>query len=603
MTILSPTESVQAETETETQTKTATRTFTRKHLNAVTKVCRYEDLLKPSLFNVSLELEQKLEQEPKQDQKQQLNSPAASRLPHAVIINGPNLNLLGSRQPQHYGTETLVDVEIFHYYLNAVSEQKINLTMGQFDHLGNLALNLEKRLPAGVKHLAANPAVWGHCAGPELQAVLQAHGLSVDQVHISNVFARERFRWDTPFNHYSQSTVTGGGLLGCYGFLVSLWLEALARTKHALVPFKDTRAPYEPVFTKFAEEAQAQFGLVAQQAHASLQATAATNPAQSAQALTTNQTTIQPTPTSTREEPAQNHPTEKAVPGFTDRHDKYVFVHLRLPGATTQLFDFSHLKLTGVSHRTSPVTWTGRRYAVDSDLVDFGVVLDGEAYPYGFSKLAQVLDIRPVLTQHQLKLRGFKLGDFGLENLVQTQVASLSTQQVHQLEGKQASDFASTKPLELIGTGLRQFSSHYLLSLELADLGGETRWRTVVNRLVHDYASYSLRTGVKFVYLVDGVLSTQDQYFLRDAFTSVDAELWLVKAGHGLDYLADVAKSVIVTEAAALATATDDLDQTQAETATNQSLDLYKPNLILNSLILARILKTGLIPDYTIKLD
>ncbi len=107
-----------------------------------------------------------------------------------LVMHGPNLNLLGQREPQVYGSQTLD--EINHCLYDYASGQGINLQVIQSNHEGALidALHAAMEWADGV---IINPGAYTHTSFA-LRDAISATGLPVVEVHISNVHAREDFR-------------------------------------------------------------------------------------------------------------------------------------------------------------------------------------------------------------------------------------------------------------------------------------------------------------------------------------------------------------------------------------------------------------------------
>lgn len=136
-----------------------------------------------------------------------------------LVLNGPNLNLLGEREPEIYGRETLVYIEA------RLAEQArglgMELTCQQSNHEGVLidAIQQARRTTDG---LIFNPAGLGHVS-IALRDAVSAYGKPVIEVHLSNIYARE------PFRHHSYlSPVVTGVICGLGSRGYDLALEALA---------------------------------------------------------------------------------------------------------------------------------------------------------------------------------------------------------------------------------------------------------------------------------------------------------------------------------------------------------------------------------------
>lgn len=124
-----------------------------------------------------------------------------------AIINGPNLNLLGSREPSVYGTRTFED------YLQQLRAKfpEVELTYTQSNVEGELvSLIQEARHKDG---LVLNAAAYTHTSVAIADAV-KAIGIPTVEVHISNVFAREDFRHTSFLSPVCRGTICGLGLTG-----------------------------------------------------------------------------------------------------------------------------------------------------------------------------------------------------------------------------------------------------------------------------------------------------------------------------------------------------------------------------------------------------
>jgi 3-dehydroquinate dehydratase-2 len=137
-----------------------------------------------------------------------------------LVLNGPNLNLLGVREPETYGTETLADIE--ESCLERAAELGLRIEFRQSNHEGQLVDWIqEAREEAGG--IIINPGAYTHTSVALLDA-LRAADLPVIEVHISNIFRRERFRRHSYVSLAATGVITG---LGSHGYLLAL--EAMAR--------------------------------------------------------------------------------------------------------------------------------------------------------------------------------------------------------------------------------------------------------------------------------------------------------------------------------------------------------------------------------------
>ncbi len=107
-----------------------------------------------------------------------------------LLVNGPNLHLLGKREPEHYGTVTLADIEGM--VTEAAAELGVDLDTFQSNEEGALVTRIGE---AGGSYdgIIINPAAYTHTS-IALQDAIRACGLPCVEVHLSNTHAREEFR-------------------------------------------------------------------------------------------------------------------------------------------------------------------------------------------------------------------------------------------------------------------------------------------------------------------------------------------------------------------------------------------------------------------------
>ncbi len=136
-----------------------------------------------------------------------------------LVLNGPNLNLLGTREPGTYGTETLAQIEKM-----VKAEGKalgLTVTTRQSNHEGELVTWIQEAQGA-FEAIVINPAAYSHTS-VAIHDALRAVGLPVIEVHLSNIHARE------PFRHHSYvSPVATGVICGLGSAGYRLALRALA---------------------------------------------------------------------------------------------------------------------------------------------------------------------------------------------------------------------------------------------------------------------------------------------------------------------------------------------------------------------------------------
>lgn len=127
-----------------------------------------------------------------------------------LVINGPNLNMLGIREPDIYGRKTYSDlVSLIETYCE---EKGVDVTVFQSNHEGEI---VEKIQQAYGKYdgIVINPAAYTHTSVAILDA-LKAVGIRTVEVHISDVYAREDFRQISYVRLYAEKTVAGLGFDG-----------------------------------------------------------------------------------------------------------------------------------------------------------------------------------------------------------------------------------------------------------------------------------------------------------------------------------------------------------------------------------------------------
>jgi len=130
-----------------------------------------------------------------------------------LLLNGPNLNLLGQRQPEIYGSETLEDVVASCTALGA--ELEFEVVAHQSNHEGQLVdwIQEARGTYAGI---VINPGAFSHTSVAILDALNAFEG-AVMEVHISNIHKRERFRHHSYVSGRADAVIAGCGTEG-YGF-------------------------------------------------------------------------------------------------------------------------------------------------------------------------------------------------------------------------------------------------------------------------------------------------------------------------------------------------------------------------------------------------
>ena len=128
-----------------------------------------------------------------------------------LVINGPNINFLGIREPEIYGKETYDDM------LKAISayanDHGVEISFFQSNHEGDLVDAIQKAYYDKIDGIVINPAAYTHTSIAILDA-LKAVGIMTVEVHLSAVESREAFRQISYVGMYAQKTITGKGIDG-----------------------------------------------------------------------------------------------------------------------------------------------------------------------------------------------------------------------------------------------------------------------------------------------------------------------------------------------------------------------------------------------------
>ncbi len=127
------------------------------------------------------------------------------------IINGPNLNLLGRREPEHYGSRTLSDMA--HSLASEAQALGYNLEHFQSNSEAELLEHIHTSVQGDVSFIIINPAAFTHTSIALRDAIL-AVGIPFIEVHLSNIHAREKFRHQSFFSDIAVGVITGLGIKG-----------------------------------------------------------------------------------------------------------------------------------------------------------------------------------------------------------------------------------------------------------------------------------------------------------------------------------------------------------------------------------------------------
>jgi 3-dehydroquinate dehydratase II len=140
-----------------------------------------------------------------------VTAPDRSMAKTVYVLNGPNLNLLGAREPKVYGHATLNDVEKL--CRETAKRHRLVVEFRQSNHEGEIVDSVHE---AGAKNAAGiiiNAGAYTHTS-LALRDAVAAVGLPVIEVHISNIFARESFRHKSYIAPVARASICGFGIEG-----------------------------------------------------------------------------------------------------------------------------------------------------------------------------------------------------------------------------------------------------------------------------------------------------------------------------------------------------------------------------------------------------
>ena len=128
-----------------------------------------------------------------------------------MLLNGPNLNLLGTREPEIYGNETLSDIE--NSLLDASNSRKCELLCFQSNAEHELVEYIHTAKDLDVRCIIINPGALTH-SSIALRDALSGVGIPFIEVHISNIYAREDFRKNSYLSDIAEGVISGLGVQG-----------------------------------------------------------------------------------------------------------------------------------------------------------------------------------------------------------------------------------------------------------------------------------------------------------------------------------------------------------------------------------------------------
>ena len=143
-------------------------------------------------------------------------APSDSNTRRILVLHGPNLNLLGTREPDIYGRETLADIN--RKLAIAAAASGAQLESFQSNHEGVLIDRVQAAKMQKIDWIIINPAGYTHTS-IALRDALSGVGIPFIEVHLSNIHARESFRHHSYFSDIASGTIVG---LGSRGYFAAL---------------------------------------------------------------------------------------------------------------------------------------------------------------------------------------------------------------------------------------------------------------------------------------------------------------------------------------------------------------------------------------------
>jgi 3-dehydroquinate dehydratase II len=137
-----------------------------------------------------------------------------------LLLNGPNLNLLGTREPHIYGADTLADVE--QRFRDEATALGLQSECFQTNHEGLMIDRIHAARLDGTAFIVINPGGWTHTS-VALRDALAGVAIPVVEVHVSNVHRREAFRHHSYISGIAEGVIAG---LGVFGYSAALQFAA-----------------------------------------------------------------------------------------------------------------------------------------------------------------------------------------------------------------------------------------------------------------------------------------------------------------------------------------------------------------------------------------
>ena len=127
-----------------------------------------------------------------------------------LVLNGPNLNLLGRREPDLYGATTLDQLA---QMLEDAAPTAMQLEFFQSNHEGAMIDRIQQLMDQPIDGIVINPGAWTHTS-VAIRDALSAIKTPIVEVHISNIHARETFRHHSYFSDIAIAVIAGCGMQG-----------------------------------------------------------------------------------------------------------------------------------------------------------------------------------------------------------------------------------------------------------------------------------------------------------------------------------------------------------------------------------------------------
>jgi 3-dehydroquinate dehydratase II len=132
---------------------------------------------------------------------------------YILVIHGPNLNMLGVREPEHYGSTTLLDIN--NHLANLAKNDNIQLETFQSNSEAEIVTKIQSLMINKADAVIINPAAYTHTS-VAIRDALSAVKVPFIEVHLSNVYAREQFRHHSYFSDIAMGVISGLGAQGYY---------------------------------------------------------------------------------------------------------------------------------------------------------------------------------------------------------------------------------------------------------------------------------------------------------------------------------------------------------------------------------------------------